>query len=65
MSVKFELYMTDSILDKVFALKDEAGRNELTANEYAEILLERYVNQLHPQRVQFDEETGERIPRKK
>lgn len=61
---KFEFYLGESDTERLFALKEEAGENDLTGNEYARKLLEGVLHKLHPQKVQYDDDTGERIPRK-
>lgn len=60
MSVRFEFYLGDEYMDRLFAAKEDSGRNELTANEYAKELLEAELLRLHPKSVKFDE-NGERI----
>ena len=67
MSVKFELYMSDDDTDKIFELKKEAGEHysDYTANNFAEVLLHRIINREYPEKIQYNEETGEVIPRRK
>lgn len=60
----FNFYLSNDDTDRLFALKDEAGKSHLTGNEYARELLERELHRLHPERVRYNEETGERVPRK-
>ena len=61
MSVKFEFYLSDSDVDRLFAIKEDRGKNDLTGNEFAKELIEKQLHTMHPERVRFDEETGERI----
>lgn len=62
MAVKFEFYLSDEDTERLFAVKKEdKGKTELTGNEYARELLERELHRLHPSRVKYDDETGERI----
>ena len=61
----FEFWLSAEDTDRVFALKAEAGQHDLTGNDYARELLERTLHQLHPETVQFDEDTGDIILRKK
>ena len=61
MVVKFEFYLSDEDTEKIFAVKEGKGKTELTGNEYARELLERELHRLHPSRVKYDDETGERI----
>lgn len=62
---QFEFWLSSEDTDRVFALKAEAGRLNLTGNEYARELLEKTLHQLHPETVKFDEDTGDIILRKK
>ena len=47
---EFNFYLSNDDTERLFALKDEAGEREL--------------HRLHPERVRYDDETGERVPRK-
>lgn len=62
---EFNFYLSSDDTERLFALKDEAGKSDLTGNEYARKLLERELHRLHPERVRYDDETGERVPRKR
>jgi hypothetical protein len=64
MATKFEFYLSDEDTDRLFAAKEDQGRNDLTGNQYAKELLEGVLYRLHPGQVRFDEETGERIREK-
>jgi hypothetical protein len=60
MATKFEFYLNDDDTERLFAIKEDMGKDELTGNEYARELLERTLYQMHPSRVRYDE-AGERI----
>ena len=53
---EFSFYLSREDTDRVFALKKEAGEDSMTANEYAQYLLERELHRLYPQTVQYDED---------
>lgn len=61
MAVKFEFYLSDDDTERLFAVQEDEGKNGLTGNEYAKELVKRELYRLHPDRVKYDEETGERI----
>ena len=63
MAVEFNFYLSDDDTDRLFSLKAEAGKDDLTGNEYARELLERELHRLHPETVQYDD-GGDIIPRK-
>ena len=65
--VKFELYMSDDDCHKIFALKAEAGKHydNKSGNDYAEILLHRYLEMLYPRSDVKCDEDGEFVPRKR
>lgn len=56
MAVKFEFYLSDEDTERLFAVKEDKGKTELTGNEYARELLERELHRLHPSRVKYDDE---------
>lgn len=62
---EFSFYLSTEDTERLFALKEEAGKTQLTGNEYARQLLEATLYRLHPEQVRYDDETGERIPRKR
>lgn len=62
---EFSFYLSDDYTERLFALKEEAGKHDLTGNEYARQLLKSVLYSKHPEKVRYDEETGERIPRKR
>lgn len=64
MAVEFNFYLSDEDTERLFALKEESGKDDLTGNEYARQLLEMTLHKMYPERVKYDDETGERIPRK-
>jgi hypothetical protein len=61
MAVKFEFYMSDDDTERLFAVKEDKGKDELTGNDFAKELLEGLLYQMHPSRVRYDDDTGERI----
>ena len=63
MAIRVEFYLDEEDVDRLFALKEEEGKYELTGNEYAKELLQNVLYKMHPETVQYDEETGERIRR--
>ena len=65
MACKFEFYLSDEDTERLFALKEEENKDDLTGNEYAKELLHDVLRRMHPQTVKYDDETGERIPRKR
>ena len=44
MAVKFEFYLSDEDTERLFAVKEDKGKTELTGNEYARELLERELH---------------------
>ena len=60
---EFSFYLSREDTDRVFALKAEAGKDDLTGNEYARELLEGILHRLHPETVQYDD-NGDIIKRK-
>ena len=62
---QFEFWLSGEDEDRLLALKAEAGRDDLTGNDYARQLLEETLRRLHPETVQFNEDTGNMILRKK
>lgn len=61
MSTKFEFYLSDDDTERLFAIKEDKGKDDLTGNEYAKELLMRELHRLHPSRVKYDDDTGERV----
>ena len=61
MATKFEFYLSDNDTERLFAVKEDKGKGNLTGNEFAKELLARELHRLHPCRVKYDDETGERI----
>ena len=56
MAVRFEFYISDEDMDRLWAIKAKEGKDELTGNEYARLLLERTINRLHPEQVKIEED---------
>ena len=61
MSVKFEFYLSDDDTERLFAIKEDKGKDYLIGNEFAKELLSSELYRLHPKRVRYDDETGNRI----
>lgn len=61
MSTKFEFYLSEEDTERLLAIKEDRGEEERTGNEFAKELLEAVLYQLHPGRVQYDDETGNRL----
>lgn len=61
MAVKFELYLSDDDTERLFAIKEDNGKDSLTGNEFARELLSSELYRMHPKRVRYDDETGNRI----
>lgn len=59
MSVTFEFNLSNDDTDRLFAIKESQGKDQLTGNDFARELLEKELHRLHPKRVVFDEESGE------
>lgn len=52
---QFEFYLSDEDLDRVFAIKQIQGKDDLTANEFAAELLHGTLVNLFPAVPRFDE----------
>ena len=61
MATKFEFYLSEEDTERLFAIKEDKGKDDLTGNEYARELLEGILYSMHPKRVKYDDDTGERI----
>lgn len=61
MSTKFEFYLSDEDTERLFAVKEDKGKNNLTGNDYAKELLIGMLHRMHPKRVRYDDDTGVRI----
>lgn len=61
MAVKVEFYLSDNDVDRLFAIKEDQGKNSLSGNEFARELVETSLHRLHPLKVRYDEDTGMRI----
>lgn len=60
MAVKFEFYLSNEDTGRVFLLKQKAGKDSLTGNEYAKELLIKELHKLHPRTPRTDD-NGEYI----
>lgn len=45
---EFNFYLSDKDTDRLFALKEARGADDLTANDYAKLLLEAELHRLMP-----------------
>lgn len=54
--VKLEFCLSDNDTDRLFAIKESQGKNDLTGNEFARELLETQLHKLHPSTVKFDDD---------
>lgn len=54
--VKFEIWLADNDFDRLFEIKKQQGKTDLTGNEFARELLESQLHRLHPQTVKFDDD---------
>lgn len=61
MAVKVEFYLSDNDVDRLFAIKEDQGKNSLSGNEFARELVETSLHRQHPLKVRYDEDTGLRI----
>ena len=57
--VEFNFYLSDEDFDRLYDLKEKAGKHSMTGNEYARELLEDTLYRLHPQRVHNDDTDDE------
>lgn len=64
MAAKVEFYLGANDIDRLFAIKEDMGKTELTGNEFARELLEKELHRPHPQLVKYDED-GIRIKKEK
>lgn len=53
---EFNFYLSSEDTDRVFAIKKLQGRNDLTGNEFARLLLEDELYRLFPAVPQFDDD---------
>ena len=53
---EFSFYLSDTDTDRVFAIKRLQGRDDLTGNEFARMLLEDELYRLFPDVPQFDDD---------
>ncbi len=53
---EFNFYLSSEDTDRIFAIKKLQGRNDLTGNEFARLLLEDELYRLFPAVPQFDDD---------
>ena len=56
---QFEFWLSSDDTDRVFAIKKQQGKDDMTGNEFAKELLEKELHRLHPKTVEFDENGDE------
>lgn len=56
MAKKIEFYISDYDLDRLFAIKEIQGKDDLTGNEFAEAILEQYLHRLFPATPEYDDD---------
>lgn len=56
MAVKLEFYISEENMERLWAIKEAQGRNDLTGNEFAQELLESVLYQRHPDKVENEDE---------
>lgn len=61
MSYKYEFYLSEEDAARLVAIKEDREEDNLTNGEFAKKLLVNTLHSIHPQKVKFDEETGEII----
>lgn len=52
---KIEFYISDNDLDRLFAIKEIQGKDDLTGNEFAEKILEVYLHKFFPAIPEYDD----------
>lgn len=52
---KLEFYLTSEDIDRLYAIKQLQGKDDLTGNSFAAELLHRAIVELFPARADFDE----------
>lgn len=62
MATKFEFYLSEEDTERLFAIKEDEKKDDLTANEFAKELLSSVLHRMHPGMVRYDE-NGDRIKR--
>jgi len=53
---EFNFYLSDADTERLFAIKELQGRDDLTGNEFARLLLEDELYRLFPAVPQFDDD---------
>lgn len=52
---EFNFYLSEADTERLFAIKELQGRNDLTGNEFARLLLENELYRLFPAVPQYDD----------
>ena len=56
MSVKLEFYISDEDMDRLWAIKEKQGKDDMTGNQFAKELLASKLHELHPRKVESEDE---------
>ncbi|EET62390.1 hypothetical protein BRYFOR_05425 [Marvinbryantia formatexigens DSM 14469] len=48
MAAKFEFYLSEEDFDRLYEIKRERGKSDMSGNEFAKELLEKEIHRLHP-----------------
>lgn len=52
---QFNFWLSNEDTDRLFAIKNGQGKDDMTGNEFAQHLLAKELHRLHPEVVSFDE----------
>lgn len=52
---EFNFYLSEADTERLFAIKELQGRDDLTGNEFARLLLENELYRLFPAAPQYDD----------
>ena len=53
--IEFNFYISEADTERLFAIKELQGRNDLTGNDFARLLLENELQRLFPAAPQYDD----------
>lgn len=54
--VKLEFYISDEDMERLWAIKEARGKNNLSGNDFAKELLVAELYHQHPRKVVYDDE---------
>lgn len=60
---ELNLFLSDEDLARLFTIKDkmdDPAKKEMSGNEFAQYLLQRYLRELHPKTAEYTGETGDK-----